>query len=49
MRRPGFRPMKIVMRLGERESVRWFGRCAYLDGGAYLEERRIFFLKGEEE
>ena len=32
--RPGFRPMKMVIRLGARESARRLGRCAYLLGGA---------------
>ena len=34
VRRPGFRPMKIQIRSGARESVRRLGTWAYLDGGA---------------
>lgn len=34
VRIPGLTPMKTQMRLGARESVRRFVRCAYFEGGA---------------
>lgn len=39
----------MQMRLGARESVRRFVRCAYFEGGAYDEDWRFFFLEGERE
>ena len=43
---PGLTPMKRVMRLGASESVRWFVRWAYLEGGATpeVEARVLAFL-----
>lgn len=46
---PGLRPTNTQIKLGARESVRWLVMWAYFDGGAYDEDGRFFFPKGEGE